>query len=140
MGTDQAIRQLFDMVDEDYVRRELDKLIHGIEDVGFELDVWAVSNSSPADSPLIDFMRQATEAVLGQEILLIPDLTTGFTDSRCVRPLGIHTYDFSPLTPDSDTARPGVHGINEAMEISNLVFSTKIQFALAYLALEGRMT
>jgi acetylornithine deacetylase/succinyl-diaminopimelate desuccinylase-like protein len=140
MGTDQAIRQLFDMVDEDYVRRELDKLIHGIEDVGFELDVWAVSNSSPADSPLIDFMRQATEAVLGQEILLIPDLTTGFTDSRCVRPLGIHVYGFSPLTPYSDTARTGVHGVNEAMEISNLVFSTKIQVALAYLALEGRMT
>jgi acetylornithine deacetylase/succinyl-diaminopimelate desuccinylase-like protein len=85
-------------------------------------------------------MRQATEAVLGQEILMIPDLTTGFTDSRCVRPLGIHTYGFSPLTPDSDTARPGVHGINEAMEISNLVFSTKIQVALTYLALEGRMT
>jgi hypothetical protein len=43
------------------------------------------------------------------------------------------------LTPDSDTARTGVHGINEAMEISNLVFFTKIQIALAYLALQGSM-
>jgi hypothetical protein len=78
-------------------------------------------------------------AVLGQKILMIPDLTTGFTDSRCVRPLGTHAYGFSSLTPDSDTALPGVHGVNEAMEISNLVFSTKIQVALAYLALQGSM-
>ncbi len=125
--------------DEACVRRELDKLIHGIDGVGYELDVWAVSNSSPADSPLIDFMKQATEAALGQEILMIPDLTTGFTDSRCVRPPGTHVYGFSPLTPDSDTARTGVHGINEAMEVSNLVFFTKIQIALACLALQGSM-
>ena len=125
--------------DEDYVRRELNKLIDGIDGVSVELDVWAISNSSPVDSPFVDLMKRATEAVLGQEILMIPDLTTGFTDSRCVRPLGTHTYGFAPLTPDSDTTRTGVHSINEAMEISNLVFSTKMQLALAYLALQGSM-
>jgi acetylornithine deacetylase/succinyl-diaminopimelate desuccinylase-like protein len=123
--------------DEDYVRRELNKLIDGIDGVSVELDVWAISNSSPADSPFVGLMKRATEAVLGQEILMIPDLTTGFTDSRCVRPLGTHTYGFAPLTPDSDTTRTGVHGINEAMEISNLVFRTKMQLALVYLALQG---
>ena len=84
-------------------------------------------------------MKRATEAVLGQEILMIPDITTGFTDSRCVRPLGTHTYGFAPLTPDSDTTRTGVHGINEAMEISNLVFFTKMQVACAFLALQCDM-
>jgi len=125
--------------DEDYVRRELNKLIDGIDGVSVELDVWAISNSSPVDSPFVDLMKRATEAVLGQEIFMIPDLTTGFTDSRCVRPLGTHTYGFAPLTSDSDTTRTGVHGINEAMEISNLVFRTKMQLALAYLALQGSM-
>jgi len=125
--------------DEDYVRRELNKLMDGIDGVSVELDVWAISNSSPVDSPFVNLMKRATEAVLGQEILMIPDLTTGFTDSRCVRPLGTHTYGFAPLTPDSDTTRTGVHGINEAMEISNLVFRTKMQMALAYLALQGSM-
>jgi hypothetical protein len=43
------------------------------------------------------------------------------------------------LTPDSDTIRPGIHGINEAMEISNLVFLTKTQITLACLALQGSM-
>ena len=125
--------------DEDYVRRELNKLIDGIDGVSVELDIWAISNSSPVDSPFVDLMKRATEAVLGQEILMIPDLTTGFTDSRCVRPLGTHTYGFAPLTPDSDTTRTGVHGINEAMEISNLVFRTKMQLALVYMALQGSM-
>jgi acetylornithine deacetylase/succinyl-diaminopimelate desuccinylase-like protein len=125
--------------DEDYVRQELNKLIKGIDGISFELDVWAISNSSPVDSPFVDLMKRATEAVLGQEILMIPDITTGFTDSRCVRPLGTHTYGFAPLTPDSDTTRTGVHGINEAMEISNLVFRTKMQVALVYLALHDSL-
>ena len=103
--------------DEAYVRQELDKLIDGIDGVGYELDVWAISNSSPVGSPFVDLMKRATEEVLGREILMIPNITTGFTDSRCVRPLGTEVYGYAPLTPDSDTTRTGVHGINEVMEI-----------------------
>jgi acetylornithine deacetylase/succinyl-diaminopimelate desuccinylase-like protein len=123
--------------DEAYVRRELDKLIDGLNGVSYELAVWAASNSSPADGPFVDLMKRSIEKVLGREIIMIPELTVGFTDSRCVRPLGTHTYGFGPLTPDSDTIRPGVHSVNEAMEISNLVFLTKTQIALAWLALKG---
>jgi acetylornithine deacetylase/succinyl-diaminopimelate desuccinylase-like protein len=125
--------------DETFVRKELDKLIEGMDDVGYELDVWAISNSSPSDSPFVGLMKQATELLLEQEIHMIPCITIGFTDSRCVRPLGAEVYGYTPLTPDSDTNRTGIHGINEAMEISNLVFRTKLQVALAYLALNGRM-
>jgi acetylornithine deacetylase/succinyl-diaminopimelate desuccinylase-like protein len=125
--------------DEAYVRRELDKLIDGLDGVSYELAIWAISNSSPAEDAFVDLMKHSTELVLGRDIIMIPDLTVGFTDSRCVRPLGTHTYGFAPLTPDSDTTRPGIHGINEAMEISNLVFRTKMQIALAYLALQGSM-
>ncbi len=125
--------------DEAFVRRELDKLIDGLDGVSYDLAIWAASNSSPADDPFVDLMKRSTEKVLGQDIVMIPELTVGFTDSRCVRPLGTHTYGFTPLTPDSDTTRPGVHGINEAMEISNLVSLTKTQIALACLALQGSM-
>ncbi len=125
--------------DEAYVRRELDKLIDGLSGVSYDLATWAVSNSSPADDPFVDLMKRSTEKVLGQDIIMIPELTVGFTDSRCVRPLGARTYGFAPLTPDSDTTRPGIHGINEAMEISNLVSLTKTQIALACLALQGSM-
>ncbi len=121
--------------DEAYVRRELDRLIDGLDGVSYDLAIWAISNSSPADDRFVDLMKCSTEKVLGRDIIMIPELTVGFTDSRCVRPLGTHTYGFAPLTPDSDTTRPGIHGINEAMEISNLVSLTKTQIALACMAL-----
>ena len=121
--------------DEQYVRRELDRIINGIDGVSYELDVWALSNASPADGPFVELLKQATETVLDRHILMVPSITTGFTDSRCVRPLGTAVYGFQPLTPDSDTERAGVHGVNEAMEITNLVFRTKMQLALAYLTL-----
>jgi acetylornithine deacetylase/succinyl-diaminopimelate desuccinylase-like protein len=124
--------------DEAYVRHELDKLMEGIEGVCLELDVWAVPNASPADSPFVAHMRRATEWALGgEDVVLIPSLTVGFTDSRCVRPLGTQVYGFGPIVPGSDTARAGVHGVNEVMEIENLVLRTKMQVALAYLALGG---
>jgi len=125
--------------DEAYVRQELDKLIDGIDGISYELDVWAISNSSSAVSPFIDIMKRATELVLDQEIIMVPSITIGFTDSRCVRPFGTEVYGYAPLTPDSDITRTGIHGINEVMEIENLVFRTKIQIALAYLALKGDM-
>jgi len=73
--------------DEAYVRRELDRLIDGLNGVSYELDTWAISNSSPADDPFVDLMKRSTEIVLGRDVIMIPQLTVGFTDSRCVRPL-----------------------------------------------------
>ncbi len=122
---------------EAYVRQELDRLIDGVDGINYELDMWALSNSSPANSPFVDLMKRATESVLGQEILMIPSLSIGFTDSRCVRPLDVEVYGYAPLAPDSNTNRAGIHSINETMEISNLVFRTKIQVAIACLALKG---
>jgi acetylornithine deacetylase/succinyl-diaminopimelate desuccinylase-like protein len=122
--------------DERYVRRELAQLMQGLDGVSLELDVTAVSNASPSDSPFVDQLQRATALALGREaVLLIPSLTVGFTDSRCVRPLGTQAYGFAPLYPDADTTRPGVHGVDEAMEIENLVLRTKMQVALAYLTL-----
>lgn len=121
---------------EEYVQQELEKILKGGEDVNLTLDITAIANSSPADSPFVSQLRQATKLALGEEdVPLIPSLTVGFTDSRCVRPLGTQVYGFSPLLPHSDTVRPGVHGVDEMMEIDNLVFRTKMQIALAYLTL-----
>lgn len=122
--------------DEAYVRKELGKLMEGIDGASLELDQWAISNASPADSPFVDHMRRATELALGEvEVTLIPSLTVGFTDSRCVRPLGTQVYGFGPIAPGSDTIRAGVHGVDESMEIDSLILRTKMHIALAYLAL-----
>ncbi len=124
--------------DEAYVRREVEKLVDGIDGVSYELNLWAVSNSSPVKGDFVDMMRRATEEVMGEHIIMIPELTIGFTDSRCVRPLGTQAYGFSPRRPESDTSHSGVHGINESMEIADLLFRTKVQVALAVLALSAQ--
>ena len=125
--------------DEPYVRGELTKIVKGLDGVSFDLEVTAMANASPPDSPFVAQLRRATALALGREdITLIPSLTGGFTDSRCVRPLGTQAYGFAPLSPTSNPVRSGVHGVDEAMEIENLVLRTKMQIALAYLTLSER--
>lgn len=124
--------------DEAYVRRELEKIMAELAGVELELDVTAIANASPFESPFVARLQRATELALDRgDIELIPSLTVGFTDSRCVRPLGTEVYGFAPLVPEADTVRSGVHGVDEAMEIENLVLRTKMQVALAYLTLSA---
>ncbi|MCZ7570855.1 MAG: M20/M25/M40 family metallo-hydrolase [Ardenticatenaceae bacterium] len=124
--------------DEAYVRHELEKITAGLAGVDLELDVTAIANASSFESPFVAQVQRATKLALDRgEIELIPSLTVGFTDSRCVRPLGTEVYGFAPLVPETDMIRSGVHGVDETMEIENLVLRTKMQVALAYLTLGG---
>ena len=119
---------------EDYVRGQLEQISAGMDGVDLELTVTAVSNASSYDSPFVDSLRRATALALGRaDLQWLPSVTTGFTDSRAIRPLGTQVFGFSPLLPESTTIRPGVHGVDEAFEIDNLVFRTKLAVAVAYL-------
>lgn len=119
--------------DEAYVRRQVDGLLEGIEGAEYELIYTAVTNASPYDTPLAAAIRAATEAASGKSGLKwLPSLTTGFTDSRLVRPLGAVVYGYGPGHPESDLAHPsGVHGVNESCELADLLFMTKVYAALA---------
>jgi acetylornithine deacetylase/succinyl-diaminopimelate desuccinylase-like protein len=119
--------------DEAYVRRQVEEILTGIEGASYELVWTAVSNASPYDTELTAALRRATAAAAGRDDLKwLPSLTTGFTDSRLVRPLGTITYGFTPDHPAADLTHPaGVHGINESSEVLNLLFRTKLFLALA---------
>jgi acetylornithine deacetylase/succinyl-diaminopimelate desuccinylase-like protein len=121
--------------DDRYLLQELEHLCegHGVE---FDIDYMAVSNSSPADSPLFDLCRQSLALAIGHEnFRVIPGITVGFTDSRFYRPLGTVVYGFNPHHPDADPKRTGVHGNNEYLEIESLILRTKNAVALACLTL-----
>ena len=121
--------------DASYVRGELAKLAKGIEGVSVELEVTAETNASPYDTPFVQQLRQASAIALGyDELSLLPVLTIGFTDSRCVRPLGTDVYGFSPSVP-GEKLNSGVHGVDEVISIQNLIVKTKMQVVLAYLTL-----
>jgi acetylornithine deacetylase/succinyl-diaminopimelate desuccinylase-like protein len=90
-------------------------------------------SASPYDNAFLDAMRAATEDALGTTGLqFFPGLTTGFTDSRLVRPLGIAAYGFGPSHPDSDPSLDGAHNINESAGIEDLMVMTRYMVALAY--------
>ncbi len=120
--------------DEAYVRRQIDGILEGIEGASYELAYTAVPGASPYDTPLAAALRRATSAAAGRnDLIWLPSLVTGFTDSRLVRPLGIVTYGFGPAHPDADlTILGNAHGANESTDLRSLIFKTKILVALAY--------
>jgi acetylornithine deacetylase/succinyl-diaminopimelate desuccinylase-like protein len=119
--------------DESYVARELDRILDGLDGVRYEIITTAVPSASPFDTPLADQIAAAMRATLGQDKLaFIPGLTTGFTDSRLVRPLGIVAYGFAPSHPDSDTSLNGAHNIDESIAIADVMTMTRMFTALSW--------
>ena len=119
--------------DENYVRQELNRLLEGIPQVDFEIDYMAVPNSSPFDSDFAQRIQTNTARALEREdIGWVPAISTGFTDSRFTRPLGIITYGFSGSHPDDDPMLNRAHGTDESVGIKSLISGTKIMLALAY--------
>ena len=120
--------------DREYVRRQLQGIIDGLDGVSVELVETAVSNSSSYDSPFRASVEQATRDALGGEMGLafVPGITAGFTDSRFVRPLGDVAYGFVPSSPSEDPSKSGAHNINESTGIDSLITATRYHVALAY--------
>jgi acetylornithine deacetylase/succinyl-diaminopimelate desuccinylase-like protein len=119
--------------DEAYVARQLDQILAGLDNVSYEIITTAIPSASPYDNAFVEAMHRATGDALGVEGLkFFPGLTTGFTDSRLVRPLGIAAYGFGPSHPDSDPSLDGAHNINESASIDDLMLMTRFMVALAY--------
>ena len=119
--------------DEAYVRRELDRILDGIDGVSYQLAYTAVPSMSPYGTDFVAALQRAGEIALDRDdIVWLPGLTTGFTDSRLVRPLGIAAYGFSidpPVDPDFPS---GVHGVNESILVEALLLKTRFLVALAW--------
>ena len=119
--------------DESYLRKELAGLLDGVPGVDFEIDYMARPNSSPFDSPFVRRLRAATEKALDRDDMQwVPGISTGFTDSRFTRELGVPTYGFGGFHPDDDPQLNNVHGTDESESIRSLISGTKIMLALAY--------
>ncbi len=125
--------------DEGYLRRELDRVLEGIPDVSYEIDYMAVPNASPFETEFAESIKRAMARALGrQDIQWVPGISTGFTDSRFTRPLGVITYGFSGAHPDDDPMLSRAHGTDESIGIKSLISGTKAMLALAYDLLAAR--
>ena len=118
---------------DDYLRKELDKILEGIEGVEYEIDYMAVPSSSDIDTELMAGLKKATERALGRDdVQFVPAISNGFTDSRFTRPLGVVTYGFSGSHPDDDPMLSRAHGTNESIGIKSIISGAKIMLHLAY--------
>ena len=119
--------------DDGYTRSELEGILEGIDGVAIDIDYMAVPNSSEFETDFARRIREATSLSLDRRDLnWIPSISTGFTDSRFLRPLGTVTYGFSGSHPEDDPMLDHVHGTNESIGVKSLVSGTKIMLALAY--------
>ena len=118
--------------DDSYVREQLGSILEGIPGVDIEIDYMAVPNSSPFDTDFARRIQAVTSMALDRnDIQWVPAISSGFTDSRFTRPLGIITYGFSGAHPDDDPMLNKNHGTDESVGIKSLISGTKIMLALA---------
>ena len=119
--------------DDGYTRSELEGILEGIDGVDVDIDYMAVPNSSQYETDFARRIREATSLSLDrQDLNWIPSISTGFTDSRFLRPLGTVTYGFSGSHPEDDPLLDHIHGTDESIGVKSLLSGTKIMLALAY--------
>ncbi len=118
--------------DDQYVRQELDKILQGIPDLEIDIDYTAVSSEAPYETEFTAKIKSATEtATEGAEGVWIPSFTTGFSDSRIVRPMGVLAYGFQLTHPEDEIQKANIHGTNESVDVRSLIVGTKMLVLLA---------
>lgn len=117
---------------DEYLSKEIEKIIHDIPDITYEIDYMAVPNSSVFETDLTNAISKATKNALNRDdINVIPYISTGFTDSRFTRELGVTTYGYSGSDPSDDPMLGNAHGTNESIGINSLISGTKIMVQVA---------
>lgn len=116
------------------VMAEIRAALGKVESVQIELQETAEPSESPYPTPFSQAIERATAAASEQpDLLWIPGLTSGFSDSRLVRPLGTTVYGFAPQSADPDALTPeGIHGRDECMPIESLRVTLRMLVALAW--------
>jgi acetylornithine deacetylase/succinyl-diaminopimelate desuccinylase-like protein len=95
---------------------------------GEEIEVQTMMAFTAAISPTDTHLYATLEAVMQErfpDAVVVPAVSSGFTDSHFLRDLGIAAYGYTPLlVPVQDQA--GVHGNNERISIENVRRGTEI--------------
>lgn len=116
--------------DEDYVLKELQKLLpDGVE---VEILNYHAPSFSPVNSPYYTLLEETSKKTGESNILCLPQISTGATDSRFLREAGIPCYGIAPMTKDFDPQiKATVHGKNERIDIASLYVKVEFLTALA---------
>lgn len=107
---DQFVREISEVIDDEKV--EIERVFS------------SGSPASPMDTELYEIMTREAKRIV-EDAIVLPGVSTGFTDSRVFRRRGITAYGFVPtLTAPEDQGR--VHGNDERLSIENLRLGMQI--------------
>ena len=110
----------------------IDELKNIIDDNSVEIE--KVFTSSTSTSPIDNNIYTSIQKVVNQimpDASVVPYVTTGFTDSRVFRRLGVPAYGFIPVLVSKDELR-GIHGVDEKISTDNLLLGVKILYHLIH--------
>jgi acetylornithine deacetylase/succinyl-diaminopimelate desuccinylase-like protein len=103
---------------------------------GFDVEVNAYHYTPVSISPSNTRFYQiisSTMTELAPGCVTLPQISAGMSDSRFWRKLGSVVYGFVPMSPTTRLSdiSPGVHGVNERIDIPSLKFATEFLCQLA---------
>jgi acetylornithine deacetylase/succinyl-diaminopimelate desuccinylase-like protein len=101
-------------------------------DVHVEAYHYSAVSISPSNSRFYDAIR-STLTELAPGYMILPQISSGMSDSRFWRKIGSIVYGCVPLSPETKPIdiSPGVHGPNERIDIPSLEFGTEFLCTLA---------
>jgi acetylornithine deacetylase/succinyl-diaminopimelate desuccinylase-like protein len=117
-----------------YVTQEIQQCLD--EPMDFTVTNFQAPSFSPATTVYYRYLADTLRQVAG-EVTVLPQLSTGGTDSRYFRGIGIPSYGISLMDRNFDPAlRRTVHGRNERIDLPSLSLHAEFLVALAqnYLA------
>jgi acetylornithine deacetylase/succinyl-diaminopimelate desuccinylase-like protein len=105
------------------------------DDIPYEI-TWPEPMTPASSSPVDGVVPAAVAAFLeteGDPAMVLPTMSTGFTDSNYLRAAGgTHAYGFSPFraTPN-EVLEAGYHNANERVHVDDLLLATRFHLDLA---------
>lgn len=107
--------------DEGYVLNELRRYTG--EEIRIKIEQYVAPTFSPAQSEYYRLLEETTKEAAGREIICLPHISPGATDSRFLRRAGIPSYGIGHMAPDYDPSiRATIHGRNERIDVPSLYF------------------
>jgi len=120
--------------DEKYIADQLSSAIGNLEQ---EIIQFHAPTFSTTDSEYYRLFQDTMKESLG-DIIILPCISTGATDSRFLREIGIPCYGISMMTLYwDDEMRQAVHGKNERLDIDSLKLKSDFLIKLARRYLGG---
>ena len=116
--------------DRDHILHVLRRLIG--EELGIEIVNYIAPTFSPSQSASYQLIVEATQKLAGADVLCLPHISPGATDSRYLREAGIPAYGIGHMARGADPELGAtIHGKNERIDLASLYFRSDFFLALA---------